>query len=89
MENKIINVIAELLKKADKDAGERGITDYNDAITENAKFLVSRGVTVRRKGKWKKSYSCGEHYECTVCKYMVRAPRAYFCPQCGSDMKGG
>lgn len=87
MKINVTDIIAELLKKADKDAEERGITDYNEAIAENAKFLVSRGVTVRRKGKWKKSYSCGEHYECTVCKYKVRAPYACFCPQCGSDMR--
>ena len=42
-------------------------------------------------GRWKKTYTChGEQlwgYECDQCK--ADNPRAsYFCPNCGSDMRG-
>lgn len=56
-----------------------------------ADHLISHGVTVRERGRWKKTYTChGERlwgYECNQCK--ADNPRAsYFCPNCGADMRG-
>lgn len=36
----------ELLKKADDNTANKGITDYNEAIADNATYLLSEGVIV-------------------------------------------
>ena len=38
--------LIELLKKADKNASNKFITDYDDAITDNAEYLIANGVIV-------------------------------------------
>jgi hypothetical protein len=38
--------LIELLKKADKNASDKGITDYVDAIADNADYLLANGVIV-------------------------------------------
>lgn len=38
--------LIELLKKADRNASDKFITDYNDAIADNAEFLLANGVIV-------------------------------------------
>jgi hypothetical protein len=38
--------LIELLKKADKNASDKGITDYDDAIADNADYLLANGVIV-------------------------------------------
>lgn len=38
--------LVELLKKADESASNKMITDYEDAIRDNADYLIANGVTV-------------------------------------------
>ena len=38
--------LIELLKKADKNTSDKGITDYADAIADNADYLLANGVIV-------------------------------------------
>lgn len=38
--------LIELLKKADKNASDKGIADYADAIADNADYLLANGVIV-------------------------------------------
>lgn len=38
--------LIELLKKADNSAASRGITNYEDAIADNADYLLANGVIV-------------------------------------------
>lgn len=39
--------LIELLKKADKNASDKGITDYDDAIADNADYLLANGAMVQ------------------------------------------
>lgn len=39
--------LIELLKKADKIASKKLIMDYDDAIADNADYLIANGVTVQ------------------------------------------
>lgn len=41
--------LVELLKKADESASNKMITDYEDAIRDNADYLIANGVTVEIK----------------------------------------
>lgn len=38
--------LIELLKAADEYSAERCITDYDEAIADNAEYLIAHGVTV-------------------------------------------
>lgn len=38
--------LIDLLKKADEYTSNRGITDYDGAISDNAEYLISNGVKV-------------------------------------------
>lgn len=38
--------LIELLKKADKYTSDKGITDYEDAVADNADYLLANGVIV-------------------------------------------
>lgn len=38
--------LIELLKQADESTSSKGITDYNDAIYDNADYLLANGVIV-------------------------------------------
>jgi hypothetical protein len=38
--------LIELLKASDEDSARRCITDYNEAISDNADYLLSNGVIV-------------------------------------------
>jgi hypothetical protein len=38
--------LIELLKAADEDSARRCITDYNEAISDNADFILANGVIV-------------------------------------------
>ena len=38
--------LIELLKQADENTSSKGITDYNDAIPDNADYLLANGVIV-------------------------------------------
>lgn len=41
-----VTKLAELLKKADENSALKGITDYEDALIDNAEYLVANGVVV-------------------------------------------
>lgn len=41
--------LIELLKKADKNASDKGITDYDDAIADNADYLLANNVIVQQE----------------------------------------
>lgn len=38
--------LIDLLKKVDENAANKGITDYKDAIADNADYLLANGVIV-------------------------------------------
>ena len=40
------NRLIELLKKADENAANKCITDYEDALADNADYLLENGVSV-------------------------------------------
>lgn len=40
----MLDRLIELLKKADKNTSDKGITDYEDAIADNAEYLLANGV---------------------------------------------
>ena len=42
----MIGKLAELLKKADENTERKFITDYEDAILDNAEYLIANGVIV-------------------------------------------
>lgn len=46
MVNEIRDRLADLLKKADKNCERKCITDYEDAILDNADYLIENGVVV-------------------------------------------
>lgn len=41
-----VTKLAELLKKADENSALKGITDYEDALIDNAEYLIANGVIV-------------------------------------------
>lgn len=41
-----VTKLAELLKKADENSALKGVTDYEDALIDNAEYLVANGVVV-------------------------------------------
>lgn len=41
-----VTKLAELLKKADENSAFKGITDYEDALIDNAEYLIANGVVV-------------------------------------------
>lgn len=63
----------------------RDALELIDHYEQKIKELTEKSE--RAKGSWQISYTCGLHYECTACKYKVRAPYAPFCPSCGADMR--
>ena len=46
MVNEMRDRLADLLKKADKNCERKCITDYEDAILDNADYLIENGVVV-------------------------------------------
>jgi hypothetical protein len=44
--------LVELLKKADESASNKMITDYEEAIRDNADYLIANGVTVEIKQEY-------------------------------------
>lgn len=46
MANEMRDRLVGLLKKADKSASDKLITDYEDAIQDNADYLIENGVIV-------------------------------------------
>ena len=46
MQNEMRDRLVGLLKKADKSASDKLITDYEDAIQDNADYLIENGVIV-------------------------------------------
>jgi hypothetical protein len=46
MQNEMRDRLVGLLKKADKNASDKLITDYEDAIQDNADYLIENGVIV-------------------------------------------
>lgn len=46
MANEMRDRLADLLKKADKNCERKCITDYEDAILDNADYLIENGVVV-------------------------------------------
>lgn len=41
-----VTKLAELLKKADVNSALKGITDYEDALIDNAEYLIANSVSV-------------------------------------------
>lgn len=46
MQNEMRDRLVGLLKKADKSASDKLITDYEDAVQDNADYLIENGVIV-------------------------------------------
>ena len=46
MANEMRDRLADLLKKADENCERKCITDYEDAILDNADYLIENGVVV-------------------------------------------
>ena len=46
MQNDMRDRLVELLKKADENACAKAITDYEDAILDNAEYLIANGVII-------------------------------------------
>lgn len=46
MANEMVDKLVALLKEADKNCERKCITDYEDAILDNAEYLLSKGVIV-------------------------------------------
>lgn len=82
--------LIELQIAGDISAQEQIITNYTEAISYIADFLVRNGVTIRERGEWKLGKS-GCMYFCTHCANFAH-PREKdewcFCPHCGADMRG-
>jgi len=44
MQNEMRDTLIDLLKKADENSARKCITDYEDAIIDNAEYLLANGV---------------------------------------------
>ena len=80
----------------DVSAQEQIITNYTEAISYIADFLIANGVTIRKRGEWKDNHCtvCGEtpigeelweHCDCDPPKFEYVMD---FCPSCGAYMRG-
>lgn len=83
-----IKKLAKLLKDADENAQAKGITDYNDAILDNAEYLIKHGVVVEVVRCKDCKYSEEHHYEhegekpyiklsCKFDKYYSKSPNGF------------
>ena len=57
-----VHKLAELLRTADVSASEKGITDYKEALVENAEYLLDKGVLVPPCKVGDKFYSVLEEF---------------------------
>lgn len=82
--------LIEWLIAGDISAQEQIITNYTEAISYVADFLIRKGVTIRERGEWK------DNTYCSRCGYFAEDDEGHilmsfdeFCPFCGADMRGG
>ena len=62
-----VKELADLLKKADENSSQKFITDYEDAILDNAEYLIANDVVPVVRCKDCKNYeymSCYNQYFC-------------------------
>jgi uncharacterized protein YuzE len=69
MQNEMRNRLIELLKKADKNASDKLITDYEDAIQDNADYLIANGVIAPPCNVGDVVYAYCEYFG--ILKYLV------------------
>lgn len=67
-----IKKLAKLLKDADENAQAKGITDYNDAILDNAEYLIKHGVVVE-------VVMCKDCKHCETPTCPITGIEVYFC----------
>ena len=57
------------------------------SVLQNIKYAPAADVRPNVRGEWEMTLN--EDYRCTSCGLITSSHKANFCPNCGSDNRGG